>query len=228
LIDVHVWWFRLDCTPDELAALSELLSPDERERVARFRFVHLQQHAAAARGFLRRTLATYLDRSAADLKFEYGPQGKPALVDAPVQFNLAHSGGLAVCAATSTAPLGVDVELVRADIDHAGIGLQSFSPRERAQLAESGPDGAVTGFFRCWTLKEAYVKGRGGGLSIPLDSFDVPLTAATFVGQPVVTRERAPEAHGWYATRLPVAPTHAAALAVHAAEWQVVEHAART
>jgi 4'-phosphopantetheinyl transferase len=226
LIDIPVWWFHLDRSPDELRALAGLLSPDEHARVARFRFVHLRQHAVAARGFLRSVLGEYLGRAPASLAFTYGPQGKPSVVDSPVQFNLAHSGGLAVCAVASGPRLGVDVELRREDIDHVGLGQECFSTNERAALASSS-DGPIDGFFRCWTLKEAYVKGRGGGLSIALDSFDVPLSLPRGSVQAVGSRESSPDAQGWFARGLlPVEPGYAAALAVQASDWRVVEHGA--
>jgi 4'-phosphopantetheinyl transferase len=221
--DVHIWWLPLNCTPAQLDVAARLLSPDEAERVARFRFAHLREHAAAARGLLRTLLARYLSCDPATLRFEYGPQGKPRLADKTLQFNLAHSAGLAVCGISLDLPLGVDVELIRPDIDHAGIAEHSFSPNERARLSVEYGFAAVRGFFRCWTLKEAYIKARGGGLSIPLESFDVPLDNAEDTPRQVVSRDTTPEAQGWYARELAVDGAFAAAVAARAPMWRVLD-----
>lgn len=220
--EVHVWRFPLECSRRQLRLAASLLSPDEAERVSHFRFEHLRKQATAARGVLRALLGRYLECEPAEVAFVYGPQGKPSLAESSLRFNLAHSGGLALCALTLNTPVGVDLERIRTDIDHAGIARQSFSPRERADLERLAPSLALTGFFRCWTLKEAYIKGRGGGLSIPLDSFDVPLGQAV-TSQAIVSRELDPEAHGWFARELSVGGDFAAAVAVHAANWRAID-----
>jgi 4'-phosphopantetheinyl transferase len=193
-----------------MVVLYGLLDGQERERVARYRFEHLRAHAIAARGLLRRLLAAYLGREPTELRFQYGPFGKPDLVgDERIFFNVAHSGGRGLYAVSRDGAVGIDIELVRSNLDHRGLGRGTFSVAEQAMLASATDDHAARqGFFRCWTMKEAYIKARGGGLSIPLDSFDVPLQAGY-----VHSREAAPCAHGWYVAPLDVGPEAAAAVA---------------
>jgi 4'-phosphopantetheinyl transferase len=71
------------------------------------------------------------------------------------------------------AELGVDIEEVKSDFKGMQIASHFFSEKEIAELAKLPPKLVDEAFFECWTGKEAYVKARGQGLSIPLRSFTV-------------------------------------------------------
>ena len=179
--EVHVWRASLD-RPDAYAAeVAALLSDDELRRGARFRRDVDRDRFVAARGALRVILARYLAGMApTDLKFRYGSYGKPSLdgmsvKDAP-RFNMSHSGAWAVYAVTRDREIGVDVEQVRAELAGDPIAERFFSPLEVRSLRALPPELRVEAFFRCWTCKEAYVKARGEGLSLPLDRFSVTVS----------------------------------------------------
>ena len=95
-----------------------------------------------------------------------GPHGKPYLEGAgDVEFNLSHSGDLALVAVARGVRVGVDVERVRDLDDRDAIARRFFSPRERDEFTAL-PDGLkTTAFFRLWTCKESYIKCIGTGLS---------------------------------------------------------------
>ncbi len=174
--DLHVWLIPIDAPPDRLARLGAILSPDEQQRAARFHFERDRIRFTAARAALRRILSRYLRCAPADLAFDYSPHGKPALPgDNPLSFNLSHSGDWAVCAVTLSRRVGVDIELIRPDLASETIAERFFSPREAAELRALPRHEQPAAFFRCWTRKEAFVKARGEGLSLPLDRFDVTL-----------------------------------------------------
>ncbi|MDQ6708758.1 MAG: 4'-phosphopantetheinyl transferase superfamily protein [Acidobacteriota bacterium] len=175
--DVHIWPVRTPIsTQGPELEFFPFLSPDERERAARFRFEHLQRAFTVTRGALRVLLGHYLDTSPGSLHFEYGPNGKPQLAwPVRVKFNVSHSGELAVFAFALDCELGVDIEHIRPMPDMRGIAAQYFCEEEAAELMTLPADLRERAFFLCWTRKEAYIKALGDGLSAPLNGFRVTL-----------------------------------------------------
>jgi 4'-phosphopantetheinyl transferase len=179
---VHLWYADLDPPPAVVASLRPLLSPDELERAARFRFEKHRRRYVVRRGQLRRLLGSYLGRPAGDLVFDYGERGKPAVAgegDKPpherLEFNLSDSEDLTVYAVAHGAEIGVDVEILRPMPDALSISESFFSAPERETLRAVPEERRAEAFFNCWTRKEAYLKAIGEGLSEPLDSFVVTL-----------------------------------------------------
>ena len=174
--DIHVWKASLDIVPSLQDKLWLTLSEEEKTRANRFRFPHLRIRYIAARGILRRLLAQYLSVSAESIHFEYGEQGKPFLSDFPnFKFNISHSHDFVVFALAKNMTLGVDVEFINPEIDCEVIAPRFFSKNEAATLLALPPIDRPPIFFNCWTRKEAFIKAKGGGLSIPLDQFEVTL-----------------------------------------------------
>lgn len=171
--DVHIW--KIDLAR-ELTAVGSSLSAEEHERAARFRFETDRQRFKTARGALRLILSYYLRCAPGELKFGQTEYGKPFFTnpyDSSLRFNLSHAGDVALLAVTRGREVGIDVELMRPDFATHEIAEHFFSPFEVAALAHIKPSQKTRAFFTCWTRKEAYVKARGEGLSMPLDMFDV-------------------------------------------------------
>lgn len=220
--EVHVWLACLDRRPSLIERLSRTLAPDERARAGRFYFQKDREHFIIARGVLRDILGRYLDVSPGRLRFGYNSYGKPALngehAGGALRFNLSHSHGLALYAVTSGREVGVDLERVRADLADESIAEHYFSPPEVAALRALPPHLRVEAFFNCWTRKEAYIKARGEGLSLPLDRFAVSATP----GEParLLSVEGAPqEVSRWSLRELSCAPGYVGALAAEAGGW---------
>lgn len=177
--EIHVWQAWLDRDAEALKRFEAILSPDEIARASHFRFEKDKNHYIVGRAVLRELLGRYLGDASRRLEFSYGEFGKPSLAGAYVasglSFNLSHSGGLAVYAFAKNRNLGIDVERVRPDFGGEEIAQRYFSTREVSDLLSLPAEKRATAFFHCWTRKEAYLKARGAGLQIPLDSFSVSL-----------------------------------------------------
>ncbi|WP_424627942.1 4'-phosphopantetheinyl transferase family protein [Bradyrhizobium sp. SYSU BS000235] len=177
--EIHVWQSHLIVDVPAESLLRSHLSEDENKRAARFRFDRDRDRFITARGTLRTLLARYLQKRPQDVQFLFGQEGKPALVPqsagATLSFNLSHSQDVAVFAFGWNRNIGIDVERVRPDVECETIAHDYFSAGEIQSLARLPRQQRAEGFFLCWTRKEAYIKACGGGLQIPLDSFDVSL-----------------------------------------------------
>jgi 4'-phosphopantetheinyl transferase len=172
---IDIYTVRLEADAARLDSLYEILDPQERERAARFRFAEHRRHFIVCRGTLREILSIYAEQHPSRITFIYNRYGKPSLRDSDVRFNVSHSGGWALQAVSRDADVGVDIERVDPRFASDQIPERFFSPREVAQLRGLPKDQQTAAFFRCWTRKEAYIKARGLGLALALDSFDVSL-----------------------------------------------------
>ena len=175
---VHV----LQSSLDEASAAAGVssLSTDEAVRAARFHRSHDRELFVRGRAWLRRVLGRYLEVPPQDVRFVIGEHGKPALAapHAWLQFNLSHTGSLALLALTRVGEVGVDVETVRAMSDVAAIARRQFAPSEWSRWSEMPCEEQLSAFYACWTRKEAFVKALGAGLSLPLDGFEVAFEPA--------------------------------------------------
>jgi len=137
---------------------------------------------------LRDLLARHLGRG---FELEVGPHGKPGVVGGGVEFNVTHSGMVALVAISDGGPIGVDVEQHRKLADPIAFARRFFSPAE-TEAVRADPDA----LFRWWARKEAWLKAQGVGIRMPLGEVDV--------------REQPP---GWLLADLDVAPGYSAAVA---------------
>lgn len=175
--EVRMWYGDLNRAAEYYAEFYALLSEDERRRAAQFNEARQRGFFVAGRGLLREILGRYVNLAGGDLRFCYGPRGKPLLLDddggSPVYFNLAHSGGHWVLAVTAIGEIGVDIERPRADLDLEKMARYICTPRERAAWRGLPAAQRPGNLLRCWTRKEAYLKASGLGLAQRLNELDV-------------------------------------------------------
>jgi 4'-phosphopantetheinyl transferase len=213
----HVWRFSLDRLPEELDRWTEVLSPDERQRAARFAMPQLRQRFTAGRGLLRTILSGYLGITPVEIEFSYNGYGKPDLCGSALgkglSFNLSHTAGLALLGVCLGRRIGVDVEAIRDNVKCEQLAERFFSAQEAAELLALPDADRRAAFFRCWTRKESYIKALGRGLSMPLESFDVSLHPS----QParlVAVRDDPGEVDRWHVVALTPAAGYEAAMFV--------------
>lgn len=209
-----------------IRAFTSDLDRDEAARSRRFHSSLHRERFVVAHGALRAILGSYLGVLPKAVSLETGRYGKPALTsrfrDAgeDLQFNLSHSGSLALVAVTYGRKAGVDLERIRADVDYEALAARFFAPAEQARLRELAGDARARSFFACWTRKEAYIKALGEGLAFPLDRFAVTVSADE---EPRLLDAAPGEPERWSLRDLAPGPGYAGALAVEGHGWRLVQ-----
>lgn len=183
--DIDLWCIEIDEIVEGSPLWTQglnLLDTEERVRLERSRFAKDRASFLVTRVLVRTALSRYAASEPGHWVFGFNPFGRPMIVAPNVEprlhFSLSHTAGLAICAISLFPDIGVDVEcllrrpigpemakkfLSRVEFDH----LQSVPPEERPLM-----------LLRYWTLKEAYVKARGMGLSLPLSAVMFQLDGA--------------------------------------------------
>lgn len=166
---LHVWWANLRDFDSEIPALETLLSPYERAKAAKFRFLQDRRNYIIRHGLLRVLLGGYVGRPPSTLDFTFGAQGKPELRNGfhrgRIHFNLSHSEDLALYGVTRACPVGVDVEYLCPLSNLERITRDIFSESETESLMALPREHRPKYFFSLWTRKEALIKARGEGLA---------------------------------------------------------------
>jgi 4'-phosphopantetheinyl transferase len=171
-----VWFARPEdlAAPEQRATMLAVLSSGERERLERFRFERDRHLFLVSHALLRFALSRLAGVDPQAWQFCTGPHGRPEIAAPPsrLRFSLSHTRALAACAATIDDDIGLDVEHTSRRVT-AGLADRFFSPRETHALRRVAGPAQCARFFEYWTLKEAYLKARGLGLSLPLNRFSV-------------------------------------------------------
>lgn len=177
---IDVW--RVNLNPpryDKLKQDISLFSTDELERGQRFRFDRHRRQYLVGRGALRQILSQYCNLQPGKIEFSYGEFGKPFLKESPIAFNLSNSHDQAIIAITLGPRIGADVEFRERHIwDVDALAKSVFTETEQAQLNSYSQKDRLVPFLSGWTRKEAYLKGVGKGLALPLKDFSVDLANA--------------------------------------------------
>lgn len=219
---VDVWIIPLDRPDAEVARLAEALNEVERARAARFVAERDRRRFRVARGALRRILARYEACRPAELELTTESYGKPRLaaasVSGSVEFNLTHSGEIALLAVTAGRCVGIDVEQRREVPEYERIAARMFSKAERQGLMELSEPERAAAFLRVWTRKEAYLKAVGTGLFTPLDRFTVPVGATAMPSVGVMDVVPDPE-RGWTIGDFDPVADYVGAIVVESGEW---------
>lgn len=198
-------------------ACARWLRPEEIARAERFVFEKDRTLHLLARAMAREALSRISGTDPASWELVAGDHGRPEPAGphphGPLRFNLSHTEGLVVCAVSRRHDVGVDVESSQRAMPVAEIAGRFFSAGEAAEVAAAPEASRRERFLAIWTLKEAYLKARGFGLSLPLDALRAGMNAdGSF--RVALRRDVEPEPSAWWFLPLRIGVTHVGALAI--------------
>jgi len=169
--EVHVWTFDEAEHVDGsvVDAWLGLLPPEELERYHRFLATAVRHRFLRARALVRTSLSEYCGVPPADWRFLADHRGRPQ-IDSPspfseFHFNLSHTEGLVVCVVAGQSKVGVDVEWLKRRGRLLDLAERFFESEASAEIRSAPPERRRSLFLAHWTLKEAYLKATGLGLS---------------------------------------------------------------
>lgn len=140
---------------------------------------------------LRRILSDCTGQDPRTIRMVSGDRGRPYLPGSELYFSLSHSSDVALVAVASGAPVGVDVECVRADVDIDVFARDLLAAPEVAGIDALPAAQRLRAWFQAWTRLEAAAKASGEGLCVAADGHRAPAAtlrtwdlqlAAPFVG----------------------------------------------
>ena len=223
---VHVWRAALGLSGAGYRKAQESLSVDERVRAERLASDNARKHYVAAHGILRVLLGTYLGQKPQALAFGTSSHGKPFLVkmreERDLRFNLSHSHGYALYAFALGREVGIDLELVRANVEALKLAERFFAASEYHTLRRLPTAKGRERFFRYWTCREAYLKAKGTGLAFPLTALEIDLdTASTTVR--VTDHAAEPGSKSCLVKTLSLGAHFVGAVAAEGQDWEVCQ-----
>ena len=172
---IELWFTFLDEVnhPSLLSDYDALLSAEERVRLHRFHFEKDQRVHLITRALVRTVLSRYVEVNPAEWVFRRNAYGRPEIEHESerirsIRFNVSHTAGLVMLGVVAGREIGVDSESVNNRQVTVDLADQFLTEPEKEALRAMEPDEQLTRLFQYWTLKEAYVKAKGLGLSFPL------------------------------------------------------------
>lgn len=162
----HLWWLDLTQLDDELTARWQALLSETEWQSAQ-KLSRNKTRFITMRAFVRLCLSRYTNSAPHTLSLSASLNGKPFLVNNPleIRFNLSHCNSVAVLAVSLRHEIGVDIESLTRKRNSQAIAERYFHPHEVAHLSELNAHEYSSYFFHLWTLKEAFFKARGRGIS---------------------------------------------------------------
>ncbi|MGD8615460.1 MAG: 4'-phosphopantetheinyl transferase superfamily protein [Gammaproteobacteria bacterium] len=216
--EIHVWLVFPDAIQEQtkLDALKSVLCPSELASYRRLHSPQDQHRYLISHAFLRNALSQYVPVPPSGWTFHHSSHGRPEIANPgtpALRFNLTHTAGLSACVVTLFDACGIDAERIVTRHHPLPVARRMFSRPEQEQLEQLTGREQLKYFFSRWTLREAYVKALGIGLSFPTRKLQFDIDAQGRV-RVEFNPELNEQARSWQFAVLTPSQQHCGAVAV--------------
>lgn len=166
---------------DSVKVLRSLLTPEESKQLLQYKSKVAQHTHLITRSICRLILTQYINSEPHSLSFIRNQYGKPELEhnEQKIRFNLSHNNQVIIMVVCVNDDIGCDVEDPQRNVSIEPITRRYFSKQEHGEISHLEGEQQRQRFFQFWTLKEAFVKATGRGISLGLDTFQFQFQLAT-------------------------------------------------
>ncbi|MBB6481452.1 4'-phosphopantetheinyl transferase family protein [Spirochaeta isovalerica] len=171
--EIHLWSFPVSPLESHGEENIAILSRRERDKADRFYKKTDRIRSRVVYVLLREILSLYTGTRPGSIEILLRDNGKPYMNqrEAPF-FNLSHSGDRILYGFNSKGEIGVDIEQIKKNRDLDGLIESCCSAGEIKTMDGLSEEGKTELFYKYWSAKEAYLKGVGTGITVPLKEID--------------------------------------------------------
>ncbi len=167
-----------DISEDEYFRAISMMSDERKLAVGGKQNQSERNLSIAGEMLARRCISEMTGCNPEDISFSRDENGKPYTLSAEIQFNISHSGDYAVCAASKN-PIGIDVEKIRQVNTNLTKKFCTEKETEYVFARENDEEEIYRRLISVWTLKEAYFKCIGTGISRNLKVVEFTINEGT-------------------------------------------------
>lgn len=158
------------------STLFSYLSSEEKIRMNRLLYEPLKIKYVVSHGFLRLLLGKYLSLSPSNIQYNYNEFKKPFCTQHPnLYFNMSHSNNYIAYAFSYNYKVGIDIEFIKNIPKIENLFSSIASTGEGLIFEKQNEIDKIYFFYKTWTIKEAFLKALGVGLTYPLSDIETSI-----------------------------------------------------
>lgn len=159
-----------------LSILFSYLSCEEKTRVSKFLCEPLKRRYIISHGFLRFLLGECLSIFPSKVEYSYNKFQKPLCKQDPnLYFNMSHSNNYVCYVFSFNYKVGIDIEFINNIFKIEDLLPSIAAPEEALAFDKLHEADKAYLFYKMWTIKEAFLKALGIGLSYPLSDIETTI-----------------------------------------------------